>query len=431
MDTIQTESRLENTSAEPQSLHVEDGEIDIFEILIILAKHKQLIITATLAAAVLAAILTLLLPNRYTATAKLLPPQASQSAASMILNQIAGGGAGALMSLAGTDLGLKNPNDIYVAMLESRTVEDKLISKFDLGSVYDRQKPTEIRKALEGATDISSEKSGVITIAVEDKDPKRAADMANSYIEELRTLTQTLSVTEASQRRLFFQQQLEQAKAALSDAEVSLRDTQQRTGMIDLSAQARAIIQSIGTIRGEIVAKEVQLQGMRTFATEDNPTYVLLRQELAGLRDQLAKLERSEEGGNGNPMLATAKVPTAALEYVRKLREFKYRETVFRLLAQQFEIAKLDESKEGAVIQVLDGAVIPDKKSSPLRALIVIFAAFVVFCGSIFVSLALESMERLKHDPTRAEQLSRFKKLMSVPTFRWRLFSKKQEIAGH
>src|SRR3954469_21816761 len=276
---------------EPRPARVAEDEIDLLDLLIVLAKRKRLILTVTAASAAVALIVSLLLPNRYTATTKILPPQQSQSASTMLLSQLAGGGMGPLAALAGPGLGLKNPNDIYLGILKSRTIEDALIAKFDLLRVYHEKRASDARKELEKASDILTQKEGLISISVEDKDPKRAAALANAYVEELRNVTQHLAISEAGQRRLFFEQQVQQAKDDLSRAEVALKETQQKTGMIQLDSQAKAIIEAVGNLRAQVAAKEVQLQAMRSFATEQNPDTVLAQQQLAGLRTQLSKLE--------------------------------------------------------------------------------------------------------------------------------------------
>ena len=193
--------------AEASAAHargMREDEIDLLDLLIALARRKRLIAAATVGSAVLAAVISFLIPNRYTATTKVLPPQQAQSSAAMLMTQLAGSGLGPLAAVAGKDLGLKNPNDIYIGMLKSRTVEDALIGEFALSGVYREKKISDTRKELEKASDIVSSKEGLIEISVEDKSPQRAAALANSYVEQLRKLTQHLAVSEASQRRLFF-----------------------------------------------------------------------------------------------------------------------------------------------------------------------------------------------------------------------------------
>lgn len=333
----------------------------------------------------------------------------------MLMSQLAGSGLGPFAAMAGKDLGLKNPNDIYIGMLKSRTVEDALIAQFDLSIVYRDRKISDTRRDLEKNSHIESSKEGLIEISVEDKSPQQAAALANSYVDQLRNLTQHLAVTEASQRRLFFEQQVQQAKEDLGHAELDLKNVEQKTGMIQLDAQAKVMIEAVGNVRAQIAAKEVALQVMRSFATDQNPDVALQERELAGLREQLGGLEkntpREEDPPGGDPMIVTGKVPAAALAYANALREVKYRETIFELLAKQFEAAKLDEARE-AVIQVLDRAVEPDTKSSPSRTSIVIFVAMGVFFITVGWALAQEAVLRVRQDPARARQLGSLRLLL-------------------
>jgi uncharacterized protein involved in exopolysaccharide biosynthesis len=379
----------------------DDDEASLLDFLIVLAKHKKFIAGVTLGAAIVSAAVSLLLPNIYTGTAKVLPPQQSQSTAAMLLGQLGG-----LAGLAGGSVGIKNPNDLYVGMLKSRTVADNIIGRFDLQRLYDQETMVETRKEFASNSSITTGKDGLINIEFDDEDPKRAAAVANAYVEELDKLTQSLAVTEAAQRRLFFERQLKQAKDDLSNAEVALKVTQEQTGLIKLDDQGRAIIEAVAALRGQISAKEVELRAMRTFTTENNPDYVRVRQQLAGLRAELTKLERAQIGGGGDILLPTGQVPAAGLEYVRKFRDVKYQEAIFELLAKQFEAAKIDEAKEAAIIQVVDQAIEPDRKSKPKRALIAFLSAFVGFFLAVFLALLLEARERARLNPKQAAQLA-------------------------
>jgi len=386
-------------------------EMNLLDLFILLAQHKKSIAFITLGAACVAALIALLLPNHYRATASIMPPQQTQSTASMLMSQLAGTGMGSLAALAGKDLGLKTPNDLFIGILESRTVEDAIIRQYDLRKLYRDKKMSDARLDLQKASEIHSGKDGLIDISVEDKDPKRAADMANSYVDELRKLMQHLAVTEASQRRMFFEQQMQESKDDLANAEVALKETEQKTGMLQLDSQSKAVIEAIGRIRAQIAAKQVQLRAMASFATDQNPDYVVAQQELAGLQVELGKFEKQEPSkrGNNDPLLAAGTIPESGLEYVRHYREVKYREAVFEVMAKQFEAAKLDEAKEAAVIQVIDRAVPPDQKSWPHRAVIVVIAAFGgLLAGCVWV-LGSEGMHRMKKDPRVAEQLSQLK----------------------
>jgi uncharacterized protein involved in exopolysaccharide biosynthesis len=361
----------------------------------------------TICATVVALVVSFLIPAKFIATTRILPPQQTQSSSVAMLAQLNPLAAG-----LGKDLGLKNPSDLFVTMLKSRTVEDALVSRFELRKVYRYKTFIEAREKLESRSKISAAKDGTISISFEDNDPRQASEIANAYVEELFKLTQRLAVTEASQRRLFFQRQLDQAKQDLGEAEAQLRKTQEQTGLIQLDGQAKAIIESIAALKAQIAAREVQFQRVRLFATEQNPEYQGLQQEMSGLRAQLARVEQTQPGGNGDIEIATAKIPAAGLEYVRRYRDVKYYETIFELLAKQYEAAKLDEAKNAAIIQVMDSAVVPEKRSSPKRSLITAVAFLLAFfCSSIWVIFA-EFCQHLREDPETSARLQLFRKYL-------------------
>jgi capsule polysaccharide export protein KpsE/RkpR len=372
-----------------------------------LVRRKTLIFKVTFFCCMGAILITFLLPNRFTAATSILPPQESKSATSLMMNQLAGTGLGSLASLAGGGMGIKNANDLYIGMLKSRTIQDSLIEKFELQRAYRDRRMSDTRKDLERHTEIVSDKDGIIRIAFNDRDPKRAASIANAYVDELRKLTQDIAVTEAGRRRIFFDHEVQQAKDTLALAEVALKETQQRTGMIQLDSQAKALIETIGSIRGQIAAKEVQLRAMRSFATNQNPDLVILEQQLSGLRAQMRKMEDQQTAGD--PILATSRVPGAALEYVRSLREVKYREAVFEALAKQYEAAKLDEAKDAAIIQVLDKAVEPDKKSFPKMWLLVAMIGSAGFVSSILYCIIVIAIDSQLQDPEFAARFQMFR----------------------
>lgn len=384
----------------------DDEQITMIDMLIVLAKHKRLIIGLPLAAAVVAAGISLLIPNSYTGTVQLLPPQ-SQSSASSMLGQL-----GALSGLAGGSLGMKSSNDTYVGILTSRTVTDKMITRFQLQSVYGAKSMDAARRHLQGASAITSGKSGMIVIEVLDTDAKRAADLANGYADELLDITKTLAITEASQRRLFFDKQLQQAKQSLSDAEIALKLVQEKTGLIALNGQAEAVIRAAADLKAQIAAKEVSLGVMRSFSTAANPEVVRNQQELAGLRGELTKLETGLNRGKGDVMISTSRVPEAGLDYVRKARDVKYNEAIFEMLAKQLELAKIDEAKESTVVQVLDKAVASDIKAKPNRGLIVMLATVGAAVLAVLLAFIMESVGNAHGDGRHAERLGRLRASM-------------------
>lgn len=406
----ESELRTAPESVRPAATSADEDEISLLDLLLILAARRRLIGMFTLVCVVLAAAVSLLLPQKFTAQAVLLPPQQQSSLLAGALSAQLGN-LEPMAALAG-GLNLKNPNDRYVAMLRSMTVEDGMIQRFQLMREYHKDHLSDMRKKFESLTTVEGDgKDGLIHISVEDRDPQRAADMANGYIQEFQKLTQNLAITEAGQRRLFFQQQLEKAKDDLATAEEALKQTEQTTGLIEINSQARALIESAAVIRAQISAKEVQIQAMRTFATGENAQVIEAQQELDSLQAQLAKL-----GGSGNNpdalIVPKGQMTEAGLEYVRRLRDVKYYETVFEILARQFEIAKLDEAKEGAVVQVVDPAIRPDRRSFPKRTLIVIVAAAAgLFLGTL-IALLQAGMTRLREDPESSAKLALLKSML-------------------
>jgi uncharacterized protein involved in exopolysaccharide biosynthesis len=301
-----------------------------------------------------------------------MPPQKDNSMAAALLSQ-ASSGLGMLGSLAQQSLGIKNPNDMQVALIQSRTVEDDLVHSFELQKVYRDRYESDARKDLGKHTEIDSGlKDGLIRISVTDSSPARAAQMANAYVHDYRNLSSGLAVSEASQRRLFFEQELGKESDKLADAEEALATVEQRTGLIEPQGQATAVLQSVAALRSQLAAKEVQIDAMRKFAADENPDLQLAEQELAGLRQQLAQMGANTNTQSGEFLMPKGTVPQAALEYARRLRDVKYEETIFSFLETQYELAKIDEAKEGAVIQVVDSAITPDKKSGPPRLLIIL-----------------------------------------------------------
>jgi tyrosine-protein kinase Etk/Wzc len=373
----------------------------ILDLLLTLSARKRLILGMALAGGLLAGGLALLLPPTYTATAVIMLPQQQQSSAAALLGQL-----GAIGSLAGRDLGVRNPADPYIGILNSQTVADEVITQFGLESVYRVKNLTDAREELASATRFNSSKYTLIQISVEDHDPQRAADMANAYVSQLQKQNSRLAVTEASQRRLFFERELEEEKAHLAEAEADLKRTQEQKGIYQVSSQVEAVIRSMAQLRAEVVAREVGLQRLKAGATTQNPEVLRQEVELTALRGQLRSLEASDgKKTPGDPLLATTAMPEAGLEYLRRLREVKYRESLFELLAKQYEAARIDEAREAPLIQIVDKAVRPDKRSAPSRN---VYAALGVFWGGTLASIAT-LLGRAMQDPLRAGKVAALK----------------------
>jgi uncharacterized protein involved in exopolysaccharide biosynthesis len=282
--------------------------------------------------------------------------------------------------------------------------------------LYKTKSRENARRSLAGTLKAQDDKkSGIITIGVEDKDPKMAADLANAFVEELKNLNKSLAVTEASQRRLFFEEQLKDAKDALIKSEESMKGFQERTGAIRIDEQARAVIEGIAQLRAQIAAKEVELKVMRTYATPQNPDTQRAEEGLRGLREQLRRLESKGGGQNPDPLMPTGRIPSVGTEHIRKLREFKYNEALYEILLKQYEAAKLDEARDATIIQVIEKAIPPEKRIKPKRRQMVMIAMITGFFLSVFAAFFMEYKERESSNPENRE---RFETLKGYATFR-------------
>jgi tyrosine-protein kinase Etk/Wzc len=362
------------TRAETQSPSATDyAWSDLITLWGILHAGRRKILIASVAGLILALPVALLLPKYYTATATFIPPASASSAMSFIGAQIGMAGVGGLAS--------SHSADQQIGILQSRSVSMNMISRFDLQHVYGTKKESGTERALAAHAVFEADpKDGFIKVSVTDHDPKRAQDMANAYIDELHAANGRLALTESSQRRLFFEQQLAQEKEALEAAEDDLQKTQEQTGLIAPAPQTAIEIQSIAGTRADIEAREVELSGLLQGSTEQDPAVIRLRSEIASLEGQLSQMMIG--GGNLPAGMPASKVPALQLEYARKQREVSYHEAIFGILSTQYESARLDESREAPVVQVLDPAVLPDTKSGPHRSLIMLAGLLLGAIGS-------------------------------------------------
>ena len=391
------------TNAGQDNVELDDDEISLLDLALVLAANKRLIFGFPILVAIAAVVYALLLPNIFTATTRILAPQQGGSAGSAMLAQLGG-----LAGLVGGAAGLKNPNDLYIGMLKSRTVADGLIKRFKLKDYYEAKLESTTRTALEGGTRIAAGKDNIITIEFDDKDPKLAAEIANAYVDELFKLTSVLALTEASQRRLFYEKQLSLARDNVAHAEAAAQQALNKGGVAMVDAQGRAIVEATAHLRGQITVKEVQIGAMRSYAAEGNSQLKAAREELGVMKYELAKLEgskgdRSSESSGGQ-----------GLENVRLLRDMKYYETIYELLAKQYEVAKIDEAKDASIIQVMDKAIEPDRKSKPKRALIVLLSTLAAFFIAIIWAFIREALAKARQNPEQAVKLQELSAALSL-----------------
>ncbi len=388
-------------------------EFDLLDLLLVMAQRKVTIILATIVGLFLGMILVLLMHPTFTAKAVIMPPQQGQSSAALVTQ---------LSSLASlTGLGnagaLRDPNDLYLAIVQSNTVADAVIKRLNLEAVYRVKKLSQARVILAANSKFVSDKGGMISITTKDEDPRRAADIANAYVDELHSINSRLVIGEASVRRSFFGQQLALAKDRLTDAEIALQQTEESTGAISPIGQTGVVIQQVAQLQSQIISREVQLDALRTSSTDQNPDVIRLNSELVGLREQVAQLESAQKRRNpGDISLSSRSLPQDQIVYLRKQRDVQYHTLIFDLIARQFEAARLDEAKASPVIQVLDPAQPPDRKSGPFRALWTLVGGFFGFLFGCSRVIGSYVFARLEADPASAQRLAQFRRALRFRT---------------
>ena len=377
----------------PMGAQETDGEVSLLDLLQTIVENLRLLVLGPLAVGVTALGITFFIPPTYTAKTQFLPPQQQQSAAASMLASL-----GSLGGLAGAVGGIKNPADQFLAYMKSVTIQDALIERFKLLERYEVKTKTDARLELKENVRAASGKDGLISVEVDDNDPKFAAELANAHVEELGKLLGKLATTEAQQRRLFFEKQLTQAKEKLIQSEIELKSTGV-SGSVLKSNPASAVA-VVASLQAGVTAQEVKLGAMRGYLAETAPEFKQALNELANLKAQLVKQEK-DSPANSNT--------TAQGDYVSKYREFKYNETLFELFAKQFEIAKVDEAREGAVIQILDAAQPPERKSKPKKASITIIATLVAGFALLLFVFIRQVLKNARKDQESEDKLNHLK----------------------
>jgi tyrosine-protein kinase Etk/Wzc len=388
MQTKMSENATTNAQAGMGDMQ-DDDEISLLDLLQVIVDNLRLLVLGPLFCGLAALGISFAIPPTFTAKTQFLPPQQQQSSAASMLASL-----GALGGLAGAATGLKSPTDQYIAFMKSVTVQDALIERFKLIEKYEAKLKTDARMALTGSVRIASGKDGLISVEVDDKDPKFAAELANAHVEELRNLLGRLAVTEAQQRRMFFEKQLQITKENFTKADLALKSSGINSSV--LKSNPASAVEAVARLKAGISVQEVKLGSMRNYLTESSPDFKQALSELASLKSQLTKAEKEEPASKD------------ASDYVARYRDFKYQETMFELFAKQFELAKVDESREGAVIQVLDIAEPPERKAKPKKAMIAITATLAsgfVLLLFIFIRSTLKSASENQETQLRLSAL--------------------------
>ncbi|MBV9608045.1 MAG: lipopolysaccharide biosynthesis protein, partial [Acidobacteria bacterium] len=370
----------------------------------LLWQQRRLLLRAAMVAAVLAAIISLFIPNRYTARTRIMPPESSQNGMAM-LAALAGKAMPGLAGLATDVVGGKNSGALFVGLLQSRTVQDRLVDRFDLRKVYWDRYWEDARDDLHKRTDVGEDrKSGIITIEVTDRDPRRAAAMANAYVEELDHLVAQVSTSSARQERLFIEQRLEGMKQDLERAEKNFSEFASKNTALDIKEQTRAMVGSAAQLQGQLMVAQSELEGLKQVYTSSNIRVRSAAARVAELQKQLKNLGGSDDASASADELypSIRKLPLLGVEWANLYREAKVQETVYELLTQKYELARIEEAKEIPVVKVADRPVVPEKKSFPPRLLIIALSALgAVILGSVWIVYSREWQQIDIQDPRK------------------------------
>lgn len=382
---------MHNANALGSPMGPEDSdEISLLDLLQVIADNLRLLIMGPLAVGVAALGISFAITPTFTAKTQILPPQQQQSSAAALVQSL-----GALSGLAGAAAGIKNPADQYVAFFKSNAVVDAMIDRFKLIERYEVKTRTDARKTLVERTMVKSGKDGIIVLEVEDKDPAFAAEVANAYIGEMERLLNRLALTDAQNRRQFFERMLKGTGDKLAAADKALRETGVSAGM--LKTNPASAVEAVARLRAGITAQELKIANMRGVLAETSPDVKQALTELGNLRTQLAKLERDTPEDAGNSA------------YLSRFREFKYQETLYELFARQYELARVDEAREGAVIQVIDAATPPERKTKPKKAMIAVVATLAAGMALLLFVFVRSALRNASADAEQAEKLARLR----------------------
>ena len=393
-----------NPNINQAELSVDDDEFSLIDLAIALGEEKKTLFAVPAITTSLAILVSLLMTPMFTAKTVMMPPQQQQSGAASALASLGG-----LAGLAGAAAGIKSPDEMYVAFMKSEGLQNAVIKRLNLQERYEAKTMTDARTELNSYVRISSEKkTGLITIEADDKDPVFAAQLANLQVEELRNLLGRLAVTDAQQRRLFYEQQIKKVQEELIVAEHSFRQAKEKSGMQVTAVLAESGVRASVELRGQIAAREVQLQSMSRFATAQNPDMQRISSELSAMRGQLAKLE---QGGGAEPYAS----PNQQLA-VKSYREVKVQEAMLEVLIKQYELARVDEAKEGPLLQLVDVATAPERKSKPKRVVIVLMAGVIGLIFGVLFALIRRALTKAKNSENSSTQIALIKK-----AWRWEL----------
>ena len=383
---------------EPSQNKIDSYEINLLDVAIVLSRHKKLLIALPLITSIFFALMTLKEPDTFNAETTFMPPKKAESASSLISSLGSLGSVSGMLGGGGGG-GIGQGNELYIAILKSRDMQYKLVKRFKLLAVYKTTSLERARQALNGQTEIKTDKSGLIVLNITDTDPKRAAILANGYADELMRSNNELALSEAAQHRLMAESQFLKAKNTLTEAEIAVKQLQESTDLITVGSDVTLLQSMINNTRR-------QLNEMSLTTTPGNPEYIKTRQKLINYQAEIGKAQ----GAKG----IISKAPERILDFTHKTRDLKYAELLYQMSLQTLTAAKMNELSAGSTIQIIDRAIPPEQKSGPLRTRTVLIA----FIASLFVAVVLafliEAIQRSKQNPETTTQYQTIKNHLKI-----------------
>ncbi len=392
--------------------NADNDEVHLLDYLIVLVKYSRVIISISIAMLFLTYFYLFFSPNTYTAETRILPPQQNMTLSAQMLDNLSGGvptpGKGVSLGggggLGAALMGMKSPGLLYANMLKGATVLDRIYERFPLKKDFATKEDQ--RHAILGRAKIIAAPEGIINIEVTDKDPKRAAAMANAFVEELNKLLQDMALQEAKDRLVFLENERNKINIKLVKAEDALRKFSEQKGVLQIDAQTKVMLEYIATLRASIDAKEVQIQVIRQHATPLNYDVINLEAELKSLKEKLHDAENKwDKACVGDVCLPTTKMPGLSIEFMRLYRDAKFQEGLYQNFIKMVEIARMDISRNVAVVQVIDRAKVPEKRANRRLVPAIIAAATALFI-TVFVVFIWEFAQGIKEDADEAQRLS-------------------------
>jgi uncharacterized protein involved in exopolysaccharide biosynthesis len=380
-------------------------DVTLIDYVCIFFKGAKKIICCVLFSLAISLIYACLTPEVFKAECRVLPSSQGGNNMAMTLSQM-----GSIGVMAGL-LGGPTTGELLCGLLRGQTVVDRIIDQFDLMELYKQKSRIKMREKVVSDILIAAEdmKSKIVTIAVLDKEPERAALMANAFVEELNKVLQSLSIGEAAQRRLFFERHMLEARKTMGDAEDELKKYQEKSGLVVMEPQVEAMLTSIAALRAQVAAKEVELSAIRSYARGSNPDLRRAESELSALRGELAKLEQMHKTSDEGTPASLREAPQLGLEYQRRLRDVQFSTAMYELMFRQFEAAKIDESREVMAVQIVDSATPPDHKYKPKIIQILAVGMLIGLCLGMFWAILSDYISAIKKDPEQKHVLEEVK----------------------